>query len=119
MKNYRVIETPDEWRLPCPASGSIDIPRDGRWSFDGNYEWPTFSPSVNETRGQAGQSCEDFKADPRPWRNHVFIRQGRIEYLSDCTHEFAGTTVEILPLSEAQVGMYYGDEALAAWRASR
>lgn len=107
---YRVIETPTEWRIKCPASGSIEIPRNGKWTFDGNYERPTFSPSMNETRGQPGQSMEDFKADPHPWRNHVFVRNGYIEYLGDCTHEWRGKTVEIEPLSEAEVSRYYGGQ---------
>ena len=28
-------------------------------------------------------------------RCHSFIRDGKIQYLNDCTHEFAGKTVEL------------------------
>lgn len=29
------------------------------------------------------------------YRCHLFITDGKIQYLSDCTHELAGTTVEL------------------------
>ena len=103
----RVKEHKNYWSVDCSASGSIDIPKDGRWAFNGDYERPTFAPSMNETRGKAGQSHADFEADPHPWRNHVFIRDGFIEYLSDCTHEWAGKRVEIEPIPIELIGYYY------------
>lgn len=48
------------------------------WSFDGNVEAPTFSPSIN----LVGQ-C------------HYFIRAGRIEFCTDSKHELAGQTVPL------------------------
>ncbi len=109
MTVYRVIEYPTYWAVKCPVNGRINVPRDGRWTFDGNYERPTFSPSINETWGKPGQTMEEFNADPNPNRNHVFIRDGHIEFLSDCTHSFAGSTVEIEPLSLAEMRMYWPD----------
>ena len=52
------------------------------WSFDGNLDHPTFSPSML-CRGGQGHVC------------HSFVRDGRIEYLPDCTHSLAGQTVEL------------------------
>lgn len=49
------------------------------WQFDGDYERPTFSPSM---------LAHGHKA-----RCHSFVRNGRIEYLSDCTHAYAGQTI--------------------------
>lgn len=34
---------------------------------------------------------------------HCFVRNGKIEYLSDCTHEMAGKTVDCMDFE-------YGDE---------
>jgi hypothetical protein len=103
---YRVIEKPDAWIIACPVTGAIRIPRDGRWEFDGNYERPTFSPSV----------CEglewDESGEKGNWRNHVYIREGRIEYLSDCTHSMAGRTVTIAPLSPEEMCIYYPEAVL-------
>ena len=47
------------------------------WSWNGDMDSPTFTPSI-QVRG-----C------------HCFIRNGQIEFLTDCTHELAGKTVPI------------------------
>lgn len=52
------------------------------WKFDGNVEAPTFSPSILSDRGK-GDRC------------HSFIRGGKIQYLEDCTHQYAGQTIEL------------------------
>ena len=51
------------------------------WEFNGNAEQPTFSPSVLTTAGSH--------------RCHSFIRDGKIQFLDDCTHAFAGKTVDL------------------------
>lgn len=56
-----------------------------RWSFNGDCEKPTINPSLLVTH----------KLPDGERRCHSFIRDGRIQYLSDCTHEMAGKTVEI------------------------
>lgn len=56
----------------------------GKWEFNGDPEKPTFSPSflLHET--------------PTHKRCHTFIRNGKIEYLGDCTHDYAGKTVDMI-----------------------
>jgi len=54
------------------------------WTFDENEEAPTFSPSLLNKYGD-GRVC------------HMFLRNGQIQYLSDCTHELAGQTVDMVP----------------------
>ena len=61
------------------------------WSFDGNYDRPTFSPSVLVTYD--GADVGDDDAPPK--RCHSFVRSGRIEFLPDCTHSLAGQTVDL------------------------
>ena len=84
-----------------------------RWSWDGNAERPTFSPSVLVTsghyvQGYDGRGCWcDFNAEcvskgeePAPFACgicHSFVRDGQIEFLADCTHGLAGQTVPLLP----------------------
>ena len=81
------------------------------WTFDGNMDAPTFSPSMlcRTTRFTAkGQADYDAWAEagypPNPGQFeseplicHSFVRNGRIEFLSDCTHELAGKTVQLEP----------------------
>jgi hypothetical protein len=76
-------------RCPGCAEGEWSVgfhAIDERWTFNGNYERPTFSPSLLAT--------VDFN-DGRRRVCHSFIRDGRIEYLSDCTHSLAGQTIEL------------------------
>ena len=60
------------------------------WSFDGDLEKPTFSPSLRcnpnltpEHKAAGGHRC------------HLFLRAGMVEYLADCTHEYAGVTMSV------------------------
>lgn len=71
-----------------------------RWSWNGDAERPTFSPSilVLYSRWEPPASQEN----PNPGQQievehvcHSFVTDGRIQYLSDCTHELAGKTVEL------------------------
>ncbi len=58
-----------------------------RWTFNGDFEMPTFSPSLNTWYGGS---------DGVPLhRCHSFIRDGRIQFLGDCTHALAGQTVDL------------------------
>lgn len=68
-----------------------------QWSWDGNADAPTFSPSVHIRLGYG---------DPgRPARVcHYFIRGGRIEFCPDSTHALAGQIVAMpdVPAAERQ-----------------
>jgi hypothetical protein len=54
------------------------------WTYNGDGDKPTVSPSIKVTGG----------ADPA-YCCHSFIRDGRIEFLSDCSHDLAGQTVDL------------------------
>jgi hypothetical protein len=79
------------WRHWCPGCDMNHIiytdgraqPNGHKWTFDGNMEAPTFSPSVNIVG-----------------RCHYFIRAGRIEYCGDSKHALAGKTVDLPDLVE-------------------
>ncbi len=53
------------------------------WIFNGDLLRPTFTPSLvmEATFGQV--------------RCHLFLRDGQIQFLSDCGHELAGKTVPL------------------------
>jgi len=69
----------------CPGCGRCHAP-DERWTFNGDYEKPTFSPSILVKTGHYPKP-EDIC--------HSFVTDGMIQFLSDCTHELAGQTIEI------------------------
>lgn len=71
----------------CPGCDHIHGPNH-TWEYNGDPERPTFSPSVLVTGGSSGTVC------------HSFVRDGRIEFLGDCTHALAGQTVDLPDVPE-------------------
>ena len=69
----------------------IPVDREG-WKWNGNTAAPTFSPSILT---RATQGREQHKV-----RNHVFVRNGVVQYLSDCTHELVRKSIELPRLGE-------------------
>lgn len=61
------------------------------WQFNGDLVRPTISPSLLVTWNQGEART--------PHRCHSFIRDGRIEFLGDCTHALAGQTVPLPPVA--------------------
>ena len=53
------------------------------WQFNKDYESPTVSPSLLVTNHKKNYRC------------HSFIREGKIQFLNDCTHKLAGQTVDL------------------------
>jgi hypothetical protein len=54
------------------------------WTYNGDADKPTASPSILVSGGGDATYC-----------CHSFIRDGRIEFLGDCSHELAGQTVDL------------------------
>ena len=55
------------------------------WGFNFDMEKPTVTPFIRVRWPERGveKTC------------HSYVTNGRIEFLSDCTHELAGKTVEL------------------------
>lgn len=100
------------WCPGCEQMHVINVSHEGHpaWSFDGNYDAPTFQPSVLSTSGHytsrfrpGTDACwctynAEHHDDPHKFecvRCHLFVRNGMIEFLSDCTHKLAGKTVKL------------------------
>jgi len=56
------------------------------WEWNGSIERPTITPSIMVNG--------DLSHPARP-RCHSYVTDGKIQYLSDCTHSLAGQTVEL------------------------
>ena len=69
------------------------------WSFNGDMEKPTFEPSilVKHTRDITDDEHRRIMAGEKlnipQTICHIFVRNGQIQFLSDCTHELAGKTI--------------------------
>lgn len=53
------------------------------WTFNGDVEKPTFRASLLNYQPETSKLC------------HLFVTDGKIEYLSDSSHHLAGKTVEM------------------------
>lgn len=78
----------------CPGCGCAHYIQTNKsfspcWNFNGDVYNPTVSPSIRVVAPMHG----------RPDRIcHSFIKNGKIQFLNDCTHGLAGQTVELLEL---------------------
>lgn len=93
-----VLRTVEGGRLAfhCPGCDQRHMVGPG-WSFNGDYDRPTFSPSIHIL-------ADVEVAAPmrmRPTLCHSFVTDGRIQFLGDCAHALAGQTVDLHPFSEA------------------
>lgn len=79
------------WVIRCPGCDDFHVV-DTRWTFNGDFERPTFSPSLL-------LNGDPTYHNPAAPRCHSFIREGRIEFLGDCSHALAGKTVDLPELT--------------------
>lgn len=77
-------DTKGVWLIYSPADDEY-VPFDDRWTFNGDLEKPTFRPSMLLNANM-----------PNRKRNHFFVTDGKIEYLSDCEHDMAGMTIDMV-----------------------
>ena len=100
-KLYRVEPTPGtvELGFECPGCGCahsfrIEGPAP-TWSFNGDFSRPTFAPSLLVRTGPTDPGAWPEGRVPKNTRCHLFLRDGQLQYLSDCTHELAGRTITL------------------------
>lgn len=77
----------------------------GGWSFNGDGDKPTFTPSVlvSVQTWHPPVTNENMAVwDIEPWEQHLviqtchsFVADGRIQFLSDCSHDLKDTTVDL------------------------
>jgi hypothetical protein len=94
----------------CECSHGVSVDGQGRpvWGWNGSAEAPTFTPSILIRSGhydphrQGDQCWCTYNAahpdNPAPFVCgicHSVVRDGRIQFLADSTHNLAGQTVEI------------------------
>jgi len=56
------------------------------WQWNGDTTKPTISPSIKV----------EYHGADKDTVCHSFIRNGKIQYLNDCTHELTGKTVDMV-----------------------
>lgn len=101
-------------KFKCPGCGDQhmirvkgDKSKGPVWGYNWNDEKPTFTPSLlirsgHYVPGYESQKCWCTYKKEHPEKNcpecyicHSFVREGKIQFLNDCTHKLAGQTVEL------------------------
>ena len=95
LKVYKTFDTDNTllgYSFHCPACGyghmyHTEKPNEcgAKWTFNGNLEKPTFRASM----------LVNAKNEGREPKCHLFVTDGKIQYLGDCTHKMAGQTIEM------------------------
>jgi hypothetical protein len=90
----------------CPGCDDLHMVSDD-WNVTGSGASLTIEPSIliyerqklvnEDLEWEVLLSPENITTAPRC---HSFVRNGHIEFLSDCTHELTGQTVVIPPLPD-------------------
>jgi hypothetical protein len=73
------------WCPGCDCAHAFTVPP---WTFDGNMESPTFSPSLLCNPNSEHGRC------------HLFVVDGQIKFCPDSRHALAGKTVELPEVPE-------------------
>lgn len=94
-KLAKISNHPGQYLFRCPGceflhliSDKTDTGPGAKWEFNGSLEAPTFSPSYllwtdhPETKKRE-RTC------------HSFIKEGKIQFLDDCSHHLKGKTVDL------------------------
>jgi hypothetical protein len=83
----------------CPGCGNYhtvvikpNVNQSGAsWDWNKSFSQPTFTPSILE-------KIEFTGGRKTPIICHHFVREGKIEYLTDCTHFKKGQNVEMVDI---------------------
>jgi hypothetical protein len=102
MSEDRIYVLRDTYFFYCPGCREVHS-LNHSWKFNGDIIRPTFTPSILVWRDAIPDAIERFKEYRKPYHCHSFITDGRIQFLSDCTHDLAGQTID-LPLFDVYKG---------------
>lgn len=91
-------------RFQCPGCEEAHVlptkPHERGWDFNGDFARPTLAPSILVYSHKEYREIDGKMQVVDTPRCHSFVREGRIEFLSDSTHALAGKTVDLPELPE-------------------
>ncbi len=100
MKKARIFGTENNGMvcINCPGCGtfhviatSVPLSNGAVWNFNGNFEKPTFTPSL---------LVKYPSFETNMFVCHSFITDGKIQFLTDSTHKLSGQTVDLPDVDE-------------------
>ena len=89
----------------CRQMHHVTVDGSRGWTFNGDGDRPTFSPSVL-VKGAVPITDEEHASimaggtiEPKPLACHSFVTDGRIRFSADSSHALAGQTADLPELS--------------------
>lgn len=108
-KEYRHFDCPG-----CGQTHSIPVKGDKSkgpvWGYNWNDDKPTFTPSIltrwvsvpdvreKDENGDYLLGSDGRLKGAKDEVCHSFVREGKIQFLNDCTHKLAGQTVDLIEI---------------------
>lgn len=92
------------WCPGCDEPHQVTIAGAAPWGFNGDYDQPTFTPSYltwSDPKPNIDPEYDPTGKYRNGFRCHSYIKDGSIEFLTDCTHTLAGKTVELREWGES------------------
>ena len=86
----------------------VEYGRGRVWGFNGNYDRPSFSPSILVRTGHYVPGMTRYECSCRSGVKdecricHSYVTDGQIQFLDDCTHHLAGRTIPLLAAPETE-----------------
>ncbi len=82
------------YRFNCPGCNETHTITT-RWTFNGDLDNPTVSPSIRIFHPANPNEPEEFKEYRKEHMCHSYIKNGKIEFLPDCTHHLVNQEVDL------------------------
>lgn len=84
----------------CEEMHVVVVKGDRAWGYNGDPERPTFSPSILVTYDHWVPPATSENMNPGPQTQvhdvcHSFVKDGGIQFLSDCTHKLKDQSVPL------------------------
>jgi len=79
------------YAIYCPACKKPHFFFKDKWSFNGDVDAPTFTPSMLLHPSRFQKRC------------HSFVEKGRIRYLTDCGHELRGQVIDLPDFDDEEI----------------
>lgn len=95
MKLYKLSGDDGMVGFKCPGCGRshhVQTKGDGAWGFNGDFDKPTFTPSI--------LSYYPGENDTKLRVCHSFVTDGKILFLGDCFHNLINQTVSLPEIEE-------------------
>lgn len=94
------------WCPGCDHTHVVTVNGKDTWTFNGDYDKATISPSVltHGTEPLTDEQCDRIlageKFEPKKVVCHLFLRDGMLQFLGDCTHKLSNQTVPLPELPD-------------------